>query len=105
MAIKIKKGDTVIMLAGKDRTKKGKVSQLLVSDNKVVVDGLNSFVKHIRARQQKEKGQKITFSAAVPVAKVMLVCPKCSKPTRVGYKLLENAKKVRQCRKCKEVIE
>lgn len=105
MAIKIKKGDTVVMLAGKDRTKKGKVSQVLVSNQKVVVDGLNTFVKHIRARQQKEKGQKITFSAPVPVAKVMLICPKCSKPTRVGYKFLENKNKVRQCRKCQEVIE
>ncbi len=103
--MKIKKNDTVIIRAGKDRSKKGKVLQVLPEDGMVVVEEANVFVKHLRPRKSREKGQKVQFNAPMSAEKVILVCPKCSKPTRVGYKILENKKKVRMCHKCREVIE
>lgn len=105
MAHKIKKGDTVAMRAGKDTGKKAKVVQVFPETSHVVVDGLNTFTKHLKPRQQNEKGQKITVSAPVPISRVILICPKCTKPTRVGYKILDNKQKVRVCHKCHEVIE
>ncbi len=119
--MKLKKGDKVQIVAGKDRIKttksgtkttkgnQGKVLQVLVDKEKVVVEGLNLRYKHVRARKQGEKGQKIQFPAAMDVSNVMLVCPKCKKITRIGYKVLDTdvkgKKKVRICRKCKEAID
>lgn len=103
--MKIKKNDTVIIRAGKDQGKKGKVLQVLPEDGTVVVEDTNVFVKHLRPRKSREKGQKVQFNAPLAASKVILVCPKCSKVTRVGYKILENKKKVRMCHKCHEVID
>ena len=103
--MKIKKNDKVIAIAGKDRGKKGKVIQVLPKEEKVVVEGLNLLIKHMRPRKQGEKGQKIQFPSPLDVSSVLLICPKCSKPARIGYKVLENKKKVRVCKKCKEIID
>ncbi len=101
--MKIKSGDKVIMLTGKDKGKSGKVLQVFAKESKVVVEGLNLAIKHQRARRQGEKGQRIQFPTAVAVSKVSLVCPKCGKAVRVGYKLEED-KKFRICSKCKEIV-
>lgn len=102
--MKIKKGDTVKMLSGKDRGKTGKVLHVLPKEGKVSVEGLNIRVKHVRPRRQGEKGQRIQFPGMVASSKVMLVCPSCGKPTRVGgWK--EGEKKMRQCRKCKATFQ
>jgi len=101
--MKIKSGDKVKMLAGKDKGKTGKVLQVMPQDRKVVVEGLNLLIKHQRARKGGEKGQRIQFPAAVPVARVSLVCPKCGQVARVGYKIIEG-KKARSCKKCQEII-
>ncbi len=104
--MRIKKNDTVIIKAGKDSGKKGKIIQVLrQGDGQVVVEDANVFVKHLRPKKSREKGQKINFNAPMDAAKVMLICPKCAKPARIGYKILENKKKVRICRKCKEIID
>lgn len=103
--MKIRKGDTVKMLTGKDRTKTGKVLRVLSESERVVVEGLNVLHKHQRPRREGEKGQKIAFPRAVPLANVILVCTKCGRGTRVGYRFLEDAKKVRVCKKCKELID
>ena len=103
--MKIKKGDTITMLSGKDRNKTGKVLRVLAEAEKVVAEGLNILTKHQRPRREGEKGQKIQFTRAVPLANVMLVCTKCGKGTRVGYRFLDDAKKVRVCKKCKELID
>lgn len=103
--MKIKKSDKVKIMVGKDRGKEGKVLQVFPDKNKVVVEGLNLVVKHMRPRKSGEKGQRIQFPAPLSAAKVLLVCVKCGKPTRVGHKILENGKNVRMCKKCKEVIE
>ena len=101
--MKIKSGDKVKMLAGKDKGKTGKVLQVMPQDGKVVVEGLNLLIKHQRARKGGEKGQRIQFPSAVPASRVALICPKCGQAARVGYKITEG-KKARSCKKCQEVI-
>ncbi len=103
--MKIKKSDKVKIIAGKDRGKEGKVIEVFPEKKKVVVEGLNLAVKHMRPRRQGEKGQRIQFPMPLDSSNIMLICSKCGKLTRVGYKILENKKKVRMCKKCKEVIE
>lgn len=101
--MKIKKGDQVKIILGKDRGKKGKIIQVFSRQGLVVVEGLNLRVKHTRPKREGQKGERVQFSAPLKDSNVMLICPKCGKPTRVGYKLMED-KKSRICRKCKEVI-
>lgn len=99
----IKTGDNVKILQGKDRGKTGKIIQVFPRDGRVVIEGLNMLVKHAKSRRQGEKGQRIEFSAPMDASNVMLVCPKCSKTTRVRYEIHEG-KKSRFCRKCKVTI-
>lgn len=101
--MKIKSGDKVIMLSGKDKGKSGKVLQVFTKESRVVVEGLNLAIKHQKARKQGEKGQRIQFPTAIAVSKVALVCSKCNKAVRIGYKIEEN-KKFRVCSKCKEIV-
>ena len=97
--MKVKKGDTIQMLAGKDRGKNGKIIEVRTDAGRVVVEGLNLVTKHQKARKQGEKGQKIQMPMAVNISNVSLVCPKCGKPTRVGYKV-SGDKKLRMCKHC-----
>lgn len=97
--MKIKKGDTIAMVKGKDKGKTGKVLKALPKENRVIVEGLNLIKKHQRPRRQGEKGQIITIPRAVSVANVKLTCPKCDQRTRVGYKIIES-RKYRLCKKC-----
>lgn len=101
--MRLKKGDNVIMLNGKDRLKKGKVIAVLPAGNRVIIGGLNLIKKAVRARQQGQKGQIIHKERAVSATSVALICPSCGKPTRVGYRL-EGGQKARICRKCKTDI-
>jgi large subunit ribosomal protein L24 len=101
--MKLRKGDNVIMLNGKDRGKTGKISIIIPSIDRVVVEGLNLIKKNVRARQQGQKGQIISKERAVSASSVALVCKSCGKPTRVGYKFVgEN--KLRICKKCKSEV-
>jgi large subunit ribosomal protein L24 len=113
--MKIKKGDTVKILMGKDKGKTGKVLKIIVSaqgkdKSKAVVEGLNLRYKHIRPRQSGEKGQRIMFPFALNISNLALVCPKCGKTTRVSYKVLDKApettreRRQRICKKCGAVI-
>lgn len=102
--MKIKVNDQVRITKGKDRNKSGKVIQVFPLAGKVVVEGLNIMKKHMRTKKQGEKGQMIELSAPLRTANVMLLCPKCSRATRVSYKT-EAGKKKRACKECKEVIE
>lgn len=108
----IKKGDKVKILTGKDKGKTGKVLQVFPSANRASVEGLNLLIKHMRPRKQGEKGQRIEFSAPLNLSNLILVCPKCDRPTRVAHQYLEvvknevkDKKKVRVCKKCKQTIE
>jgi len=102
--MKIKINDQVKISTGKDSGKSGKIVQVFPQDGKVVVEGLNIMKKHLRTRKQGEKGQVIELAAPLRVSNVALICPKCGKTARVGYKLEAGTKK-RVCRRCKEVIE
>lgn len=103
--MKIKRNDKVKIIKGKDRGKSGKVIQVFLKEKKVVVEGLNLMYKHMKPRRAGSKGERIQFNAPISTANVMLICSKCNNSTRVGYKLLENKKKVRVCKKCHEVID
>lgn len=103
MAIKIKKGDTVFVIAGKDKGRKGKITRTLPKAGKIVVEGMNIRKKHTRPRRSGQKGQIIEITSPMDMSNVMLVCPKCGKPTRVGYRI-ENTEKIRICKKCNEQI-
>lgn len=106
--MKIKTGDKVKILAGKDKGKVGKVLQVFTGEDRVVVEGLNLLVKHQRARRQGETGQRIQFPAPMDSSNVILVCPKCGADTRIGFSVAKDASgkavKSRTCRKCKETI-
>ena len=102
--MKIKKGDTVQIISGKDKGKKGKVIRSLVKEDKIVVEGLNVVTKHVRPKKSGEKGQRIKMSTPLHVSKVMLICPHCKKKIRVGYKILTDNRKKRICRKCNDIF-
>jgi large subunit ribosomal protein L24 len=104
--MKIKKGDTVLLIAGKDRTKKGKVIQVLSKEKRLVIEGLNIIKKHVRPRRAGEKGQRVEVPRPLDVSNVKLICPKCKKTTRIGYKIIQKGreKKVRICKKCQQEI-
>ena len=102
--MKVKKGDTVQVLSGNDKGKKGEVLEVMPKDSKVVVKGVNVRKKHIKPRRQGEEGGIIPVECAIDSSKVNVVCPKCGKSTRVEYKV-EDDKKVRICKKCGAVIK
>jgi large subunit ribosomal protein L24 len=101
--MKIKTNDNVKIIAGKDKGKEGKVVQVFAKEGKIVVEGANIMKKHLRPKKQGEKGQVIELAAPFNASNAMLICEKCGKPTRVGYKIGEKSKN-RICKKCKEVI-
>jgi large subunit ribosomal protein L24 len=103
--VKIRKNDTVVVTAGKDKGKKGKVRRALPKKNRVLVEGLNMIKRHSRARRAARQAGIIELEAPIHVSNVMLLCNKCAKPTRVGFKILDDGKKVRICRSCQEVID
>ncbi|MFH1098341.1 MAG: 50S ribosomal protein L24 [Candidatus Uhrbacteria bacterium] len=102
--MRIKKGDTVKILVGRDRGKTGKIIRIVSDRGAVVVEGANLLVKHLRPRRANEGGQRVQFPAPIPASRAMLVCPKCGKPTRVGALVLEDGKKQRRCMKCKQTF-
>ena len=103
--MKIKKNDTVLVIAGKDRGKKGKVRQALPKTNKIIVDGINMMKRHSRTRGQARQAGIIDIEMPFNVSNVMLICNKCDKPTRVGYRVLDDGKRTRICRNCHENID
>jgi large subunit ribosomal protein L24 len=103
--MKIKKNDTVLIIAGKDRGVKGKVIQVLPEKERVIVDGANKVFKHAKPKRVGEKGERIEIFAPIHVSNVMIIDPKTSKPTRVGSKSLKDGKKVRVAKKSQEVLD
>ena len=95
----IKTGDTVVVLSGKDKGKKGKVLKVMPKESKVVVEKVNMVSRHTKPRQQGDQGGILKKEAPLYACKVQKVCPKCNKPTRIGHKV-EGDKKVRICKKC-----
>ncbi|OIO52131.1 MAG: 50S ribosomal protein L24 [Candidatus Portnoybacteria bacterium CG_4_8_14_3_um_filter_44_15] len=101
--MRIKKGDTILIISGKDKGKKGKILQAFPRLNKILVEGVNVVKKHRRAKNEREKGQVIEVFKPISVSNAKLVCPKCGKATRVGYRPTEK-NKYRMCKKCGQEI-
>lgn len=102
--MEIKKGDTVVILTGKDKGKKGAVIKAIPADKKVVVEGLNMVTKHVKPRGANQPGGKVDQPAAIDVSNVMLVCPVCGAPTKVAHEKADG-KNVRKCKKCGALLD
>jgi large subunit ribosomal protein L24 len=102
--VKIRKNDTVLVISGKDRGKKGKVRFAYPAESRIMVEGINMIKKHSKAKGAARQAGIIEREASIHVCKVMLICNKCNQPVRVGWSLLEG-KKVRSCAACHEVID
>lgn len=105
MGLTIKKEDTVLVIAGKEKGKNGRVLSLMPSKNKLIIEKVNIVKKHMKPNKQYQQGGIIEKEAPVHISNVMLVCPKCNKATRIANILLENGRKVRGCKKCREVMD
>lgn len=103
--IHVKKGDTVVVLSGKDKGKKGKVLGVLPSESKVLVEGVNMVTKHEKPSKKVQQGGIIHQEAPIYSSKVAVYCPNCNEGRRVGHSILNDGKKVRKCVKCGEVLD
>ena len=102
----IRKNDPVLVITGKDRNKRGRVLRIVAKKNQAVVEGINQIKRHTRPNPQKQiKGGIVEKEAPVHMSNLMVVCPECDKPARVGYRRLEDGRKVRTCRKCNGEID
>ena len=102
---KIKKGDTVMVISGRERGKTGKVLSLRPVEGKVTVEKLNIIKRHTKPSQKIRQGGIIEREAPMSLANVMFLCGNCNKATRLGIRVLEDGRRVRVCRKCNEVVE
>ena len=103
--MKIKSKDKIIVMKGAHKGKIGRVLQVLPQSNTASVEDINIHIKNLKSQKKGEKGHRISFPAPIPLENLELLCPKCSKPTRVGFKILESKKKARVCKKCNETID
>lgn len=101
--MKLKKGDKVAVIAGKDKGKDGVIDRVYKNNGKVMVPDINVYKKHIKKTKDMPKGGIMALPRPLDVSKLMFICPKCDKKARIGYKI-ENAKKYRVCKKCGEKI-
>jgi large subunit ribosomal protein L24 len=102
--MKFRKGDEVKVVKGKDLGKTGKIEKVFRKEYAVLVSGVNLYKRHVKAKTRLQKSEIITISKPLPVANVALVCPKCKLQTRIGF-IFENNKKMRVCKKCKQILE
>lgn len=103
--MKIRRGDLVLVRAGKDRGKRGRVKRVLPKEEQVIVEGINLVKKHRRPRGQMDQGGIIELEAPLHISKVMLICPRCKEPTRVGYEFLPEGGKARICKACGQAVD
>ena len=103
--VHVKKGDTVLVLSGKDKGKKGKILEVNPDAGSVLVEGVNMSTKHKKPRSRYQQGGIIHQESVINSSKVMLLCERCGSPTKVAKKILENGQKARVCKKCNEIIE
>lgn len=104
MGWSIKKNDTVLVITGKEKGKKGRVLSVYPSKNGLIIEKVNIIKRHMRPSRKYAQGGIIEREAPLHLSNVMLLCPKCEKPTRIGNTVLSDGTKVRTCMKCKEVI-
>ena len=102
--VHVKTGDTVVVLSGKDKGKKGKVLAVSPKEGKVIVEKINIVSKHVKPRRMGEPGGIIKAECAMYASKVQIICPRCKEATRVGHKIYEDGTKGRVCKKCGEAL-
>ncbi|HSW63769.1 MAG TPA: 50S ribosomal protein L24 [Dissulfurispiraceae bacterium] len=105
MGLRLKKNDTAVVITGKNKGSKGRVLTVTLEKNSVIVEGVNIIKKHMKPNKQYQQGGIIEKEAPLHISNVMLVCPKCQKPTRLSNNVLGDGRKMRACKKCKEVID
>lgn len=105
MGLRIKKGDNAIVLVGKSRGKSGRVLSVVPATEKVLIEGINMVKRHMKPSKKYSQGGIIEKEGPIHISNVMLLCPKCNKSTRIGNTVLDGGKKLRTCKKCKEVID
>ncbi len=105
MGLRIKKDDNVVVIAGKEKGKKGRVLAVIPKKQRVIVEKVNIIKRHMRPSQKYTQGGIIEKEGPIHISNVMLICPRCDTPTRIGNKILEDGRKLRVCKKCKEVID
>ncbi|OGK62196.1 50S ribosomal protein L24 [Candidatus Roizmanbacteria bacterium RIFOXYB2_FULL_38_10] len=101
--MKIKKGDKVKIITGKNNGKEGVVEKVYNKQNTLLIPGINLYKKHIRKNEKMPQGGVVEIPRPLAISKVMLICPKCKKPTRIGY-VVEKSKKSRVCKQCKSIL-
>lgn len=101
----IKRNDMVVVIAGKEKGKSGKVLRIIPKKDRAIVEKLNMVKRHMRPGAYSQQGGILEREAPIHISNLMLLCSKCTDPTRVGYKILEDNRKVRFCKKCNEVID
>src|SRR3989344_9339827 len=97
--MKLKKGDKVKIISRNDKGKEGKIIDVFLTERRILVDGVAVHKKHVRARRQGEKGDRVEKPTPIPVSRAMIICGCCGKPTRIGYQI-EGSVKTRICKKC-----
>lgn len=102
--VHVKTGDTVVVLSGKERGKKGKIIAVSPKEDKVIIEGVNMVSKHVKPKKMGEAGGIIKAEGAMYASKVQLVCPSCDKATRIAHKISEDGKKQRICKKCGKTL-
>lgn len=105
MGLGIKKNDTVLIIRGDEKGKKGRVKAVQMEKNRLLVESINMIKKHMKPSKKQTQGGIIEKEAPIHRSNVMLLCSKCNKPTRISHNILENGNKIRVCKKCGEVIE
>ena len=103
--MKIQKNDNVLIIVGKDKGKKGKVRKAIPGKDGVIVEGLNLIKRHSKTKGKTRQAGIIELEAPVHISNVMVICNKCNKPARIGFRLLEDGKRARYCRNCSEIID
>ena len=102
--VHVKTGDTVVVLSGSEKGKKGKIIAVSPKEGKVIIEKVNLVSKHVKPRRMGETGGIVEAEGAMYASKVQIVCPRCGKPTRIAHKLLEDGSKERICKKCGEAL-
>jgi len=103
--LRVKRGDTVAVIAGKERGKRGKVLRVLPGQGRLIVEKLNMIKRHQRPTQKLRQGGIIEREGTIPLSNVMVVCTKCDRSTRIAVQVLADGRKVRVCKRCSEIID
>ncbi len=105
MGLNIKREDTVVVISGKEKGRNGRVIRILPKKERVIIEKINIIKRHMKPSKTYSQGGIIEKEGTLHISNIMLLCPRCNKPTRIGNLILESGKKVRTCKKCKEVID